>query len=337
MVRGTTSSTGSPRKSLPKPGCCALAALCVLTSGWTADARAKFTIFDVPGSLGTNSIGINRHGDVAGYYWGSGGEWHGFLRTTDGTITSFDPPGSTDTWPRAINNSGVIAGNYHAILWRGFVRTADGTITGFDPAGSIETMVTAINSKGIIAGYYVDASQNTHGFVRFADGRIRAFDAGWYGTYPSAINNKRMIAGCYDDVWGSSHGFLRDTNGKFTKFDVVGAGFTCPVGINNKGEIAGYASGLGFQRSPDGTMTTFNAAWNTWPSAINSDGEITGSFFYTRKEASHAFVRAPDGTITKFAPPGSVNVFPSAINEKGAITGYFYDLNHVVHGFLRNR
>jgi hypothetical protein len=37
---------------------------------------------------------------------------HGFLQTSNGTITTFDPPGSTFTTAVSINSGGEITGNY---------------------------------------------------------------------------------------------------------------------------------------------------------------------------------------------------------------------------------
>jgi hypothetical protein len=49
----------------------------------------------------------------------------------------------------------------------------------------------------------------------------------------------------------------------------------------------------------------------------------------------HGFLRAPDGTITTFDPPGAVHgTFPAGINPAGAITGSYTDANGFSHGFL---
>ena len=49
----------------------------------------------------------------------------------------------------------------------------------------------------------------------------------------------------------------------------------------------------------------------------------------------HGFLRAPDGTITTFDPPGSIYTVPTSINPSGAITGYYQDASQGWHGFLR--
>src|SRR5215831_7580741 len=56
---------------------------------------------------------------------------------------------------------------------------------------------------------------------------------------------------------------------------------------------------------------------------------------------SHGFLRAPDGAITTFDPPGAGTTggrgtFPTSINPSGAITGHYRDATSVpFHGFLR--
>ena len=49
----------------------------------------------------------------------------------------------------------------------------------------------------------------------------------------------------------------------------------------------------------------------------------------------HGFVRKPNGTITTFDAPGSVDTAAASINPAGQITGSYFDANRVGHGFLR--
>lgn len=70
------------------------------------------------------------------------------------------------------------------------------------------------------------------------------------------------------------------------------------------------------------------------PIAINPSGAITG--FYA-SDSVHGFLRAADGTITTFDPPGSTFTFAAAINPKGEVAGAFIDASGVVHGFVRTR
>jgi hypothetical protein len=88
---------------------------------------------------GTNPVGINDIGEIAGYYVDGNGASHGFVRAPDGfvqapdgKITTFDAPGASEgTYPESINNFGVIAGIFYDTngVGHGFVRTAGGQIT----------------------------------------------------------------------------------------------------------------------------------------------------------------------------------------------------------------
>jgi len=68
-------------------------------------------------------------------------------------------------------------------------------------------------------------------------------------------------------------------------------------------------------------------------------GTITGSYTDASFEP-HGFVRALNGLITTFDPPGAggfQGTQPQAINPRGLIAGYYTDSNNVFHGFLRTR
>jgi hypothetical protein len=93
---------------------------------------------------------------------------HGFVRTSNGTITTFDPSGSVETEPASVNVSGAITGTYLKKIagYKGFVRTANGTITTFKVPQSIDTFAESINSGGAVTGYFADNGSVLHGFVR---------------------------------------------------------------------------------------------------------------------------------------------------------------------------
>jgi hypothetical protein len=49
----------------------------------------------------------------------------------------------------------------------------------------------------------------------------------------------------------------------------------------------------------------------------------------------HGFLRAPDGNVTTYDPPGSITTYPMGINPAGEISGSYADANSVFHGFAR--
>jgi len=125
---------------------------------------------------------------------------------------------------------------------------------------------------------------------------------------------------------------------------------TFAYSINDSGVVAGSTSpndSLGLSSDwcalQIGTITGFNAPGNVLLSicanSINAPGVITGYYlglpFTFPNFTNHGYVRDPEGNITTFDPPGSVDTQAFSINAGGAITGYYNESNLVIHGFLR--
>jgi hypothetical protein len=74
----------------------------------------------------------------------------------------------------------------------------------------------------------------------------------------------------------------------------------------------------------------------TYPFSINPAGTISGVFI-DANFLYHGFLRASNGTITKFDVAGAVGGLsaPWVINPAGTITGGYIDANVGVHGFVR--
>jgi hypothetical protein len=84
------------------------------------------------------------------------------------------------------------------------------------------------------------------------------------------------------------------------------------------------------------TFVTFDVPGSsgTTPTAINSVGTITG-MYSDANFVAHSFVRAPNGALTPFDPPGAVGGSAAvAIDDEGTITGQACDAV-TCHGFLR--
>ena len=221
-------------------------------------------------------------------------------------------------------------------------------IIGFDATpDAVITYPVSINSRGEITGYFND-NHGDHGFLRERDGTIITFDgpdAIHYtlggGTIPSVINSEGDIAGSFMSLSGS-HGFIRDRDGTFTTFDISHNPTSLSVAaMNSRDEIVGSYSDVqhGFIRDKNGRITLFDVfSSRTYPAGINSEGEITGSYFMSTG-FGHAFVRAQNGKITTFDAPNanSSGTGPMGINDRGEIAGYYRDSGNMLHGFLRTR
>jgi hypothetical protein len=169
--------------------------------------------------------------------------YHGYVRTSDGTITTFDAT-KAPFEPAFINDEGVIAGTYGTPLCPvdarfctgSFVRASDGTITIFHVAGNQFTVVDSINAKGVITGYYGGNSAGGS-FVRTSDGTITTFDL----LEAVSINDEGTIAGDSVDERQIRVGFVRDADGKVVTFQYPPRGNrgTLVFAINKSGVIVG--------------------------------------------------------------------------------------------------
>lgn len=82
------------------------------------------------------------------------------------------------------------------------------------------------------------------------------------------------------------------------------------------------------------TFDAPGAVNGTFARNINPDGAIVGSY-QDINFAGRGFLRASDGTITEFDPPGSIYTGPEGINPAGVITGFYQDARMAGHGFVR--
>ncbi len=184
----------------------------------------------------------------------------------------------------------------------GLLRTPNGEIGTFTVPDADVTQAYGINSQGQIVGTYHDAN-GYHGFLRDKDGTFTLID-GPAATYTAAhgINDSGQIVGVFTDSSGR-HGFLRDKKGNMTTIGVNPPGSTaCEtqlMGINNKSQIVGYASGgslstyVGFVRDTSGDVTWFKAPSATRPQgtqayAVNDTAKIVG--YFTDHTGSHGFL-----------------------------------------------
>jgi hypothetical protein len=282
----------------------------------------------VNSSTVTIPTGINASGEIAGFYAGSSGQRHGFVRDPSGRITTFNVPGSSGTLTFGINKSGAIAGYYvdPSGALPGYVRDPEGNFATFNPPGSIQTWPLSINAGGAVTGYYYESISVSHGFLRQANGELIVFDPAG-----CCINASGVIAGTYFDANGRRYGFVRHPDGTIESFDVPGSDDAFVTAINDAGAVTGQFGNFntGFVRDPQGNFTTFFAGRETFPSSINNKGAIAGLYQPSNGAQLSGFVRSPDGTITSFVPPFCAqHGIPASsvfINDSGVITGYCTD------------
>ena len=256
---------------------------------------------------GTGFFDVNSGGRIVGTLFDEG-DYHAFLRETDGSLTLISVPPNLGfaTSGFGINDAGDIVGTYVRDSGRGFLRSASGNISSLHVDGALSTAAFGINNHGDIVGaYQVNATgfgfHGTFGYVRDATGAFRTVavpDAVY--TIASDINDRGQIAGYYAGVNGHRGGFLTDVTGTFTLFDFGdSAGPSMYVGgIDEEGRVVGAVAnpvqangemldGFGvFVREPDGAMRFLDlpasVASDYYPRiGINSHGDIVGTLMST--------------------------------------------------------
>ena len=146
------------------------------------------------------------------------------------------------------------------------------------------------------------------------------------GGFLFGINNAARIVGISVDSFGDDHGVVY-SNGAFTPLNEDSFA-TSLTGINDAGQIVGFAGGHGFLYT-NGVFTDINlsATYGTRVNGVNNADQMTiymeyvGSFVYT------------NGVVTPIRIPGAGYVFAVGINNKGQIAGTFAD-NTGEYGFL---
>jgi hypothetical protein len=300
--------------------------LAVAALAGAAAYAQTYTVFTVNGNP-TSAAAINTAGTVIGLYDEAttpGGPLvaHGYLRTSDGTITTFDPTNSTGTHPTSINDNGVITGYFTVGAAQskayGFVRDAAGTITDFAPSGVTTTYPYSINDSGIITGACKCAGGS---FERGPSGGIQLLSVANDTLSAAAINAHDVIVGSLENSDSGYLGFERTPKGT----TVTISGTVSVAAINASGVITGQAPGsLGFVREPGGATALFSPPGSTYtaPSSINSAGTVAG-YFLDSGQYSHGFSRDSAGNITVLDSPtlGLPYTFISGINSSGVMCG----------------
>ena len=196
------------------------------------------TLLEFPNSVATVATGINDLGQIVGVYIDQTDNVHGFIYER-GRYTQLDYPGAIETDLNGINNWRQISGYYldTAGLPHGFVYFL-GKFFPVNFPGAIDTAAIGINSHGDVVGGYDDASA-THGFV-FQNARFRTVDAPFGSqTQVLSINNFGNMAGyTWSDPNGQFGGFILDRSG-FRRFDFPAALDTFPNAINDDGDHGG--------------------------------------------------------------------------------------------------
>jgi hypothetical protein len=275
-----------------------------VSHGFVRASGGTITAFDVPGSSGTVAVSINDSGAVAGYYSDAKGASHGFLRTSVGQITTFNPGLAVDTVAAGINANGATTGYFmdRQGTYFGFVRTAAGKIRAFQYSNGTTKYPTysfALNASGVTTGVWGAGSQS-QGFVRRGNGAFTEIDpSGSSDTQALSVNTAGAVTGYYKSSSGFEHGFIWTASGGYT--DIFEDGDTYAQAINDSAVAAGYYYDSNFiphgyyYTLSSGAVASFDpkGSTGTFPSGINAQGAVTGSYVAKVDMKFHGFLYTP--------------------------------------------
>ena len=286
-----------------------------------------YTTISPPGATYTYVYGINKGGQIVGYYSTASGTY-GFLYS-GGSYTTISPPGAAGTFANAINDAGQITGysgyNYNPSPYQGFLYSG-GSYSTISPPGSTETLPSAINNAGQITGTSNASGQQS--FI-YSGGTYNTISfPGATTTYARAINDAGQITGYYANA--SEASFLY-SGGTYSTISFPGATYAWTDGINNAGQVIGVTAGgpgtpvYGSFLYSGGTYSTISfpgATEETWVLGINNGGQIVGYYQVLPGGPSYGFLYSRGG-YTTVNPPGATVSLAIAINDAGQIVGNY--------------
>ena len=257
-----------------------------------------------------------------------------------------------------INNSGTIAGYFGSGEKghpnRGYVVRpgyAQGNFANENFPGAAQTQVVGINNNGDTVGFWVDGKGANHGFYALKGHGLKTAD------FPTADNAKPMVdqllavndhdvaVGFYTDAKGKNHGFSLDIKAHRSKaINVPGDGNVTTAGINNEGDVAGFADNAdgtteGYLLRSDHKLYRLNVPGSsaTMAFGVNDGDEVVGAYTVGTGDnaASHGFIWSPGFGFENVDDPNGVGATTlNGVNDRGTIVGFYTDSAGNTDGLL---
>jgi probable HAF family extracellular repeat protein len=227
-----------------------------------------------------------------------------------------------------VGYSSTAGGVEDAFLYHGGTMTDLGGLATDSQGNSRGSEATAINDSGQIVGYAqvttAGGDGTEHAFI-YSNGVMTDLGAG-DGSTALGINNAGQVIG----VWAS--GYYVESNGVFTNLSAL------PAGINDKGDIVGYAQTADGQSNPylytEGQTTALssllpaNSGWTlTNAMAINNSDQIVGTGMYQGKQQAYLLTlnaAKASPTLVTTASPATVTLDgsgSSALTDSAVLSG----------------
>lgn len=273
------------------------------------DVHLTPTQIDVPGSLATDSYGINNQGDVVGAFFDSASQAHGFL-LQGGRFQTIDVPGSLATVAVGVNEAEEIVGNFfdgtavHGFLYR------NGSFQQIDFPGAPNTAIRGLNSARDIVGAYFPSATETRGFVLHSRHFQTVISPFGTNSEVNAINDLGTFVGSNWTPNVGQNGYVAGRTG-IAQRNMAGAIATSLTAINNSEMKAGiFVDGTYFYE--DGFIDLFgylhevnfpfdNSIFPLLVVGNNEQNQIVGITYDTSSLKEVGFV----ATLPIANPPGS--------------------------------
>jgi uncharacterized membrane protein len=163
-------------------------------------------------------------------------------------------------------------------------------------------------------------------------GTYTKFDyPGAMATDALGVNQAGDIIGTYFDIDGFEHGFLLSGD-VFTPID-YGSEFSATIasGINDLGQVVGYATGSGFIydiTTKSFTPYSYPGASDTYPAQINNTGSVVGLF----RDGGDTAGFQCFGSECKQITPAGISAIVSGVTDSGAVFGTVEQPFKLAHG-----
>lgn len=257
-----------------------------------------------------------------------------------------------------INNSGTIAGYFGSGEKghpnRGYVVRppyAQGNFTNENFPGAAQTQVVGINNNGDTVGFWVDGKGANHGLYALKGHGLKTAD------FPTTDNAKPMVdqllavndhdvaVGFYTDSKGNNHGFADDiAHRHFRAINVPGDSNVTTAGINNEGDVAGFADNgagatEGYLLRSDHKVYRLNVpgASATMAFGLNDGDEVVGAYTDGTGDnaTTHGFIWSPGFGFMNIDDPNGVGATTlNGVNDRGTIVGFYTDSAGNTDGLL---
>jgi len=211
-----------------------------------------------------------------------------------------------------------------------------------DYPGATGTAATGVDGRGDIVGFYLDASNNQHGFIDFG---------GTFVEELTPLENSAVILHAVNNL-GAFAGTLVQGGESFAFFELKdaivligppnGVQSINANGINNNNWVVGdFFDGTtehGFRYTTTGGLKILDdplaGSIGTIARGINDNGQIVGGYF-DKSGAEHGFLYL-NGKWTTLDDKHGYNTECEGINSKGQIVGFYFD-NGLEHSFVATK